>query len=87
MKCKHPRDARLIASCFIFALSLSLSACAPAESTVSAARSERTLRQLQAAREADLSNARDPTLGPVASGDYSFRADHDAQVMSDRERG
>lgn len=87
MKSKHPRDARLIASCLIFALSLSLSACAPAESNVSAARSERTLRQLQAAREADLSNAMDPTLGPVASGDYSVRADHAAQVMSDRERG
>ncbi len=30
MKSDHLRDARLIASTFIFALSLSLSACAPA---------------------------------------------------------
>ena len=76
---------RLIASTFIFALHLS--ACAPAESNVTAARTERTLRQLQAAREADLINAMDPTLGPVASGDYSVRADKAAQVMSDMEHG
>ncbi len=87
MRNKHFRDAPLIASTFILALSLSLSACAPAESNVSAARSERTLRQLQAAREIDLSNAMDPTLGPVASGDYSVRADHAAQVMNAIEHG
>jgi hypothetical protein len=87
MKSKYDRAARLVASTFIFALSLSLSACTPAESNVSAARTERTLRQLQAAREADLSNAMDPTLGPVASGDYSVRADKAAQVMSDLEHG
>ena len=50
-------------------------------------RNEQTLRQLQEARETDLSNAMDPTLGPVASGDYSVRADHAAQVMSDLEHG
>ena len=87
MKSKHFRDPPLIASTFILALSLSLSACAPAESNVTAARTERTLRQLQAAREADLSNAMDPTLGPVASGDYSVRADHAAQVMNAIEHG
>lgn len=87
MKTKSDRDALLIASTFIVALSLSLLACAPAESNVSAARSERTLRRLQAAREADLSNAMDPTLGPVASGDYSVRADKAAQVMDRLEHG
>ena len=76
---------RLIASTFI--LALSVSACAPAESNVAAARNEQTLRQLLEARETDLSNAMDPTLGPVASGDYSVRADNAAQVMSDMEHG
>src|SRR5580692_9217219 len=75
---------RLIASTFI--LALSVSACSPAESNVAAARNEQTLRQLLEARETDLSNAMDPTLGPVASGDYSVRADKAAQVMSDMER-
>ena len=76
---------RLIASIFIFALSLS--ACAPAESNVSAAQNERTLRQLQEARDMDLSNAMDIAVGPVASGDYSVRADHAAQVMNELEHG
>ena len=40
MKSKHLRDARLIASTFAFVLSLSLSACAPAESNVSATQKE-----------------------------------------------
>jgi hypothetical protein len=68
-------------------LALSLSACAPTESNVSYAQSERTLQRLQAAREMDLGNARDPEEGPVASGDYSLRADRAEQVMSDLERG
>lgn len=29
----------------------------------------------------------DPEVGPVASGDYSIRADHAAQVMDDLEHG
>jgi hypothetical protein len=87
MNSKYLRHARLVASTFILVLSWSLSACAPAESNVSAAQNERTLRQLQEAREADLSNAMDPTLGPVASGDYSIRAEHAAQVMTDLEHG
>ena len=66
---------------------LSLSACAPTESNGSAAQSERTLQRLQAAREIDLSNATDPDVGPVASGDYSVRADKAAQVMYDLEHG
>jgi hypothetical protein len=68
-------------------LALSLSACAPTESNVSYAQSERTLQRLQAAREMDLGNARDPEVGPVASGDYSLRADRAEQVMSDLEHG
>jgi hypothetical protein len=68
-------------------LTLSLSACAPTESNFSYAQSERTLQRLQAAREIDLSNARDPEVGPVASGDYSLRADKAEQVMYDLEHG
>jgi|SRR5271166_1945452 len=85
MKNKTLRIAGIVASAFFIAASLS--ACAPAESNVSAARSERTLRQLQAARELDLSNAIDPDVGPVASGDYSLRADKAASVMDDLEHG
>src|SRR5271169_1836007 len=65
----------------------SLSACAPAESNLSAAQTQPTLRRLQAAREIDLSNASDPAVGPVASGDYSIRAENAAQVISDLEHG
>jgi len=54
---------------------------------VSTAQIERTLQRLQAAREIDLSNARDPEVGPVASGDYSIRADKAAQVMNEMEHG
>ena len=73
------------ASAFFFAVSLS--ACAPTESNVSNTQSERTLQRLQAAREIDLSNARDLDVGPVASGDYSLRADKAQQVMYDLEHG
>ena len=71
----------------LVSLIVSLSACAPIESNTSSAQSERTLQRLQAAREIDLSNAMDPDVGPVASGDYSLRADDAAQVMSDLEHG
>jgi hypothetical protein len=79
------RLAAIIASTLCFAASSS--ACAPTESNLSYAQSERTLEGLQAAREIDLSNARDPEVGPVASGDYSVRADRAAQVMYDLEHG
>jgi hypothetical protein len=82
------RTSRLIGiSAVGVILTLSLSACAPSESNVSYAQSERTLQRLQAARELDLSNARDPEVGPVASGDYSLRADKAEQVMYDLEHG
>ena len=82
------RTSRLIGSSIVgLILTLSLSACAPTESNVSYAQSERTLQRLQAAREIDLSNARDPDVGPVASGDYSLRADRAEQVMYDLEHG
>ena len=68
-------------------LALSLSACAPTESNVSYAQSEQTLERLQAAREIDLRNAKDPEVGPVASGDYSVRADNADQVMYALEHG
>ena len=50
-------------------------------------RSEETLKRLQAAREIDLSNARDPDVGPAASGDYSLRADNAEQIMVELEHG
>ena len=84
MKTKTLRITGIIASALVAA---SLSACAPTESNVSAAQNERTLEGLQAARAIDLSNARDPDVGPVASGDYSVRADDVAQVMYDLEHG
>jgi hypothetical protein len=66
----------------------SLSACAPTESNaISAAQYQGTLQRLAAARESDLSNARDPGVGPVASGDYSIRADKVADVMDELEHG
>ena len=68
-------------------LALSLSACAPTESNVSNAQGEQILQRLQAAREIDLRNARDPEVGPVASGDYSVRADKADQVMYSLEHG
>ena len=68
-------------------LVLSFSACAPTESNRSNAQSEQILQRLQAAREIDLSNARDPEVGPVASGDYSVRADKADEVMYDLEHG
>jgi hypothetical protein len=85
MKTKTLRIAGTIASALFFAASLS--ACAPTESNVSNMQSERTLQGLQAAREIDLSNAKDPEVGPVASGDYSLRADKAGQVMYDIEHG
>ena len=78
--------AGTIASALVFAGSLS--ACAPTESNVmSAAQYNQTLRRLAAARESDLGNAKDPEVGPVASGDYSVRADRAAQVIDDLEHG
>jgi hypothetical protein len=85
MKNKSLRLAAAIAYSLCFAASLS--GCAPTESNVSNAQSERTLEGLQAAREIDLSNARDPEVGPAASGDYSLRADRAEQVMDDLEHG
>jgi hypothetical protein len=85
MKTKILRMAGTMASAVLLA-SL-LSACAPTESNVSAAQREQTLERLQAAREIDLNNAKDPEVGPAASGDYSLRADRAAQVMYDLEHG
>src|ERR1700756_3900501 len=72
---------------FSLIVPLSLSACAPIESNSSNAQSEQTLQRLQAAREIDLSNARDPSVGAAASGDYLVRADKAAQIMYDIEHG
>jgi hypothetical protein len=85
MKNRTLRLAATIASALC--LAASLPACAPTESNVSNAQSERTLERLQAARKIDLSNAKDPEVGPAASGDYSLRADKAAQVMDDLEHG
>jgi hypothetical protein len=85
MKTKILRIAGTTAIALFFASSLS--ACTPTESNLTNAQSERTLQRLQAAREIDLNNAKDPEVGPVASGDYSLRADKAAQVMDDLEHG
>ena len=57
MKDRNLRLVGIIAGSLFF--TAMLSACAPTESNVSAAQSERTLQRLQTAREIDLSNARD----------------------------
>ncbi len=85
MKNRTLRLAGTIASALCFATSLWT--CAPTESNVSAVQNERTLQRPQAAREIDLSNARDPDVGAAASGDYSIRADKAEQVMDDLEHG
>ena len=83
-----PRTSRITGAIAVnLVLALSLSACAPTESNVSYAQGEQTLQRLQAAREIDLRNARDPEVGPVASGDYSVRADKADQVMYSLEHG
>jgi hypothetical protein len=86
MKTKILRIAVITASAFLF-FAATLSSCAPVESNLSYAQSERTLQRLQAARESDLNYAKDPEVGPVASGDYSLRADKAEQVMYDLEHG
>ena len=86
MKTKTFRIAGTIASALVFAVSLS--ACAPTESNAnSTVQNEQTLQRLAAARETDLSNAKDPEVGPVASGDYGVRADEAADVMDELEHG
>jgi len=85
MKNESLQLAAALACALCFATSLS--ACAPNESKVAQAQGERTLERLQAAREIDLNNARDPEVGPAASGDYSLRADKAEQVMDDLEHG
>ena len=85
MKNRTLRLAATIASALCFAASFA--ACAPTESNIANAPSERTLERLQAARETDLSNAKDPEVGPAASGDYSLRADKAGQVIDDLEHG
>jgi hypothetical protein len=85
MKSKTLRTAGIMASALFFAASLS--ACAPTESNAPEMQSEHSLERLQAAREIDLGNAKDPEVGPVASGDYSVRADKAALVMNDIEHG
>ena len=85
MKIKNLRVVGIAASTLL--LAASLSACAPAESNVSTAQIEQNLQRLQVARKTDLSNALDIAVGPVASGDYSIRAEKADQVMSDIEHG
>jgi hypothetical protein len=71
----------------VLVLTASLAACAPAESNASSAQTAQTIQRLQAARQLDLHNALDPNVGPVASGDYSVRADDAARVASDLQHG
>ena len=86
MKTQNLRITGMITSALVFAASLS--ACAPTQSNaVSTAQYQQTLQRLAAARESDLSNARDPEVGPVASGDYGVRADRAADVMDELEHG
>ncbi|HZC44826.1 MAG TPA: hypothetical protein VE243_00035 [Candidatus Acidoferrum sp.] len=85
MQSKNLRVVGIAAS--ILLLAASLSACAPAESNLSTAQTEQNLQRLRAARETDLSNALDTAVGPVASGDYSVRAEKAEEVMNEIEHG
>ena len=56
-------------------LAFLIPACASVGSTVSRSPRSALVLQLEQARELDKSNATDPHVGPIASGDYSVQAD------------
>lgn len=63
------------------------SSCATTESNPPAQDLTQLIQQLRAAKELDLSNAHDVSVGPVATGDYMLRADRAEDVISDLEHG
>jgi hypothetical protein len=63
------------------------SSCATTESNMPAQSPTQLIQQLRAAKELDLSNAYDLSVGPVAAGDYMLRADRANDVISDLEHG
>lgn len=52
-----------------------LASCATSSSNVAPADRSQLIEQLQEARSADLNNAEDTSLGPVAAGDYMIQAE------------
>jgi hypothetical protein len=75
----------IVASAFL--LVPHTSPCAPTESNTTAQDPTPLIQQLRAAKELDLSNAHDMSVGPVAAGDYMLRADRADDVISDLEHG
>jgi hypothetical protein len=70
-----------IATALLF---LRLSACATAASSgMSPQERSQLIGQLQEARQTDLANAMDTSLGPVAAGDYMIQADKAEKAISD----
>jgi hypothetical protein len=70
-------------------LALLIPACAPVSSPSTVSRSPRStlVLQLEQARELDKSNAMDPHIGPIASGDYSVQADKAETAIFKIEQG
>ena len=63
------------------------SSCATPESNTPTRDRIQLIQQLRAAKELDLSNAHDVSVGPVAAGDFMLRADRADDVISDLEHG
>lgn len=73
---------------FIILLALcTLTSCASRASKASPAQRSQVIKQLQGARETDLSNALDTSLGPVAAGDYMIQADKARTAISELSAG
>jgi hypothetical protein len=78
-------DARVF---FILLVALyMLTSCATRTSNASPARRSQLIEQLQEARETDLSNALDTSLGPVAAGDYMIQAGKARTAISQLRAG
>jgi len=61
-------------------------ACAPAASGYSSSQRMERIRALEQAREQDLANAHDGSLGPTAVGEYMIQADKANEAIADLYR-
>ena len=61
--------------------------CATTESNIPSQDPTQLIQQLRAAKELDLSNAHDLSVGPVAAGDFMLRADRADDVIGNLEHG
>lgn len=63
-----------------------ISACSPAEESVSWERRTELVAQLEQAKHLDQARALDTSLGPVAAGDYMLQAEKADAAIADLER-